>query len=154
MKLIRMTSGPILELGCGNFSTPFLHWTCFPTKRRLVTYESDPRYYKVFLAHIAGDKRNLQSDFHEVHLVSNWDDADLSKPWSIAFVDHAPGGRRMIEVQRLLHAEYVVAHDTEICRTLWKKAFVRYPYQYTYRASRPWTTVLSRTHNLEGFTIP
>jgi hypothetical protein len=154
MKLLPITTGPILELGCGNFSTPFLHWSCHPTKRRLVTYENNKNYYNIFLAPIAGNKRNLQNDFHEVHWVKTYDEVNYSEPWSIAFVDQDPGESRLESVVRLHHAEYVVVHDTELRRSLWKQSFARYPYQYTYRACRPWATLLSRTHDLKDFSIP
>lgn len=41
MEAVRRTAGPVLELGVGLYSTPVLHWLCYPTNRRLVSYDSD-----------------------------------------------------------------------------------------------------------------
>ena len=47
IKLVGETTGDILELGIGLYSTPFLHWSCFPNKRKLVSYESAEGYIKL-----------------------------------------------------------------------------------------------------------
>jgi hypothetical protein len=107
---MELTTGPVLELGCGLYSTNPLHWACFVPNRKLVTYENNPAYYEFLKAY--------ETDFHEVHCISLWDDIDISGPWSVAFVDNDPGpdepeDRRWREAVRLQHAEYVVFHDTE-----------------------------------------
>src|SRR5271157_2406306 len=87
VKLVMMTEGPILELGTGFFSTPMLHWLCAPTKRRLVSYESSEVFIEV--------AKNYMADFHEIHLVTNWDQVNLSQyNWDVALVDHGPGPQR------------------------------------------------------------
>lgn len=148
IKLVQMTSGSILELGCGPFSTFFLHWVCYPAKRRLVTYENNSRWF---------DFANLgKSDFHEVHCVDNLDAIDLSEPWSIAFVDHEPGTRRPVEMARLLHADYVVAHDTEnrSARKYGYPAVYRlFKYRFKYTDAYPHTSVFSNKHDLSRFTV-
>ena len=35
IKLMAMTSGDVLEVGTGIYSTPFLHWACFSQGRNL-----------------------------------------------------------------------------------------------------------------------
>jgi hypothetical protein len=103
--VIRRTDGPILELGVGFCSSPYLHWMCYPQKRRLVSYEGHPDFFEF--------ANSWQDTFHEVHCSADWDAADLSQSWSIAFVDHSPGERRAIETARLTHADFVVIHDSE-----------------------------------------
>ena len=105
IKLMSITSGSVLELGCGMYSTSYLHWECFRTKRRLVTYEHNPDYFK-FL-------KQCKGEYHEVNCINDWDSIDLSEPWSIAFVDHEPSERREHEIRKITHADYVVAHDTQ-----------------------------------------
>ena len=102
MKLVSMTNGPILELGSGTYSTPYLHWACAPTKRPLETYETNPEWWKMFTKY-------FHAGFHRTGLVSEWASVALDRPWDIAFVDH--DGMRSETVRRLLHAEYVVCHD-------------------------------------------
>ena len=159
MKLVPMTTGPILEMGCGMFSTPFLHWTCYQTGRRLVTYESDPKYFNDVLTGVQENLRNAHQEFHTVGLVTDWDAVDLSPAWSIAFVDHSPDRRRYLDLKRLTHAEYVVVHDTEPRRNNWRKhhwgeAFGLFKYRFQYDKALPETTILSNVHDVAGFTIP
>jgi hypothetical protein len=141
MKLVGMTDGPILELGSGTYSTPYLHWACAPTKRPLVTYETNPEWWKF--------TKDFQEDFHTVALVTDWSAANFDRPWSIAFVDH--DGVRSETVRRILHAEYIVCHDTENRGARrWGLLPVHrwFQWQWRYDAFRPCTTVFSNVHDL------
>lgn len=144
MKLFHITSfGPILELGSGIYSTAYLHWACYFTKRRLVTYENNPKYYNYALKY--------KSDYHEIHCIDDWDSIDISEPWSIAFVDHSPGERRGMEIKRLLHADYVVAHDTENSEAIkygYHKILNLFKYRYKFNEVRPHTTIFSNRFNV------
>jgi len=150
MKLVQMTTGPILELGYGMYSTHYLHWACYATKRPLVTYEGNPGWAEL--------AQQFQRDYHTVQYIENWDALDLSGPWSIAFVDHEDA-RRVPEARKLLHAEYVVLHDsdgsTDRKRTL-RFSSLRADYKYHFQCSgpRPHTAVFSNVHDLTEFTIP
>ena len=72
IKLVHMTDGPIIELGCGMYSTPFLHWACRPHGRLLTTYENNPEWFRFV-------KQFERDDYHKVVLVDNWDDIELEK---------------------------------------------------------------------------
>ena len=148
MKVVGMTTGDIVELGTGTNSTPFLHWSCYPTKRHLVSYDCQPKYFPY--------AEMFRDDFHEVHFVEDWDKIDLAKPWSVAFVDHSPNTRRIVDIKRLLHAEYVVVHDTENKRDKdygYSEIFPLFKYHYKYREVMPHTSVLSNVHDLSNFRI-
>jgi len=144
--LVQQTTGPILELGVGFCSSPYLHWVCYPTKRRLVSYENNPEYYKF--------AESWKDDFHEVHCIKDWGSIDLSEPWSIAFVDHEPGYRRAEEMKRLTHADYVVAHDTEN-RSDRKYRFSTihnlFKYRWKYNGANPKTSIFSNFHDVRDF---
>lgn len=147
MKAMSLTTGPVLEMGCGTYSTQYLHWACFPTKRKLVTYENNPRYFEYI--------QQFVRDFHEVRCVPNYADQDLSEPWAIAFVDCDPGPRRIV-VEKLLHAEYVICHDTEARASRghqYAPIFRQFKYTWKYDETRPHTTILSNFHDLNGFTV-
>lgn len=146
IKLVQMTTGPILELGSGFFSTSFLHWACFPTKRRLVSYENVPDYFPYLEA--------SKDDFHEVHCLPDWSGVDWSAPWTIAFVDNDPEPERRLLIPKLAHAEYVVVHDVERRRNGFDLVFAQFKYHFRWRGALPHTSVLSNTHDLRGFTIP
>jgi hypothetical protein len=147
MKLVSMTKGPILELGSGPYSTQYLHWACFPSKRPLVTYETNPEWFPF--------TKDFQDDFHTTSLVSDWSKVNFDHPWSIAFVDH--DGVRSETIRRLLHAEYVVCHDTENKGLRqWGMVPVKkwFRWNWRYEVTRPCTTIFSNTHDLTGFSIP
>jgi hypothetical protein len=137
-KMLSVTSGAVLELGGGMYSTPFLHWACFHDGRRLVTVEQDRRYERYLM-------QFSDPTFHQVIFVNSYDDFDLSESWSVAFADHSPCERRVVDIARLTHADYVVAHDADG----WTKGydypsiFPLFKYQWRYVKTRPSTIVFS-----------
>jgi len=146
MKAVQITSGPILELGCGLYSTTPLHWECFVPQRKLVTYENNPYYFEFLKAY--------ETPWHEVHCIDDWDAIDISGPWAVAFVDHAPGERRGIELGRVTHAEYVVCHDSEgrnDRRYHMSKAVPLYKYKFEYTGAYPHTSIYSNVHQVSEF---
>ena len=146
MKAVAETTGPILELGCGLYSTTPLHWACWLPKRKLVTYENNPAFFDFLKAY--------ETDYHEVHCIDDWDSIDLSGPWSVAFIDHEPPFRRGIELGRLTHAGYVVCHDSEGRNDrkygLSKSAGL-FRYSFEYKDAFPHTSIFSNTHDVKDF---
>ena len=148
IKLTSITTGPILELGSGMYSTPYLHWECYRTGRRLVTYEMVREFYDI--------AKSYENSFHKVVHVKDWDLVDFSGDWSVAFVDHEPGNRRGKDALRVGHADYVIAHDamkSELFKYGYDDAFDKFKYQFRYRGARPWTMVLSNKFDLKNFTV-
>ncbi len=112
IKVMSLTTGDVLELGIGYFSTPYLHYQCLLDKRHLVSYESDKGWIKRFATSDFYNHR-YQGEFHEFKFTANWDDADIEKPWDVVLVDHSPDFRRIIETKRLANfAKYIVIHDS------------------------------------------
>jgi hypothetical protein len=138
-----ITKGPILEMGCGNHSTNVLHELCLPTKRRLVSLETNSAWLDK-LSH-------LKSDFHQLLLVSDWGSFSLidEVEWSVVLVDHAPGERRKDDIIRLKdNAEYIVVHDTESpCYDL-VAAFAQFRCKYEYKVLGTEACALSDRHDL------
>ena len=105
IKVMSLTSGDVLELGTGVFSTPYLHYACLLAKRHLVSYDNDARwmhwvdYYK--------------GPYHEIKYVKKWEDADIEKPWDMVLVDHTPSIRRKEDIKRIANlAKYIIIHDS------------------------------------------
>lgn len=148
MKLVSITSGPIIEMGCGMYSTPYLHWACYATKRPLTTCESKPDWMDFI--------NQFANDFHKVINVPDWSLLDLSGQWSIGFVDHDPDETRINQISRMPHVEYVVAHDADN-RTErkyhYRKAMRFFKYCYTYSGARPNTAIWSNVHDLCNMVI-
>lgn len=142
-KVVSLTTGPILELGVGYCSSPYLHWMCNPTRRPIVSYENNPSYYDF--------AKQWEDTFHQVLCVTEWDGIDLSGPWSVAFVDHEPPHRRAVETSKLTHAEFVVIHDTENSqnRKYRISTVIRlYKYHWKWTGAVPHTSVLSNLHDV------
>lgn len=81
------TTGPVLELGIGYFSTPHLHALCTAQRRWLVSVEDNPEWYQLFARY--------ESNLHSLRLVDYRNAlVEMSaKRWSVVFVDHSPGGK-------------------------------------------------------------
>ena len=148
-RIIEKTDGPILELGIGLYSTPYLHYACLPTKRKLVSYDNSEGWVRYF--------RDCRTDFHEVNHIDDWDKLPINNFYDVVFVDHAPARRRITEVRRLVdHADYVVIHDSNGRFENWYHYSLIYPlfkYQYEYGVLMPHTTVLSNLHDVRNLKI-
>lgn len=148
-KLVEITDGPILELGVGIYSTSYLHWACFPTKRKLYSFESAEGWIRYF--------KDCQSDFHEVIFIDDWDKLEINKFWDIAFIDHDPNERRHIEVKRLANnAKYIILHDSEPehdSKYKYSEIYPLFKYRFDYTLCKPYTTVLSNFVDLKNLII-
>jgi hypothetical protein len=143
MRVMPITTGPVLEMGVGIGSTPFLHWACYE-KRRLVSYDNNEKYYHLMRGHNYG--------LHEMHLVDDWDKADILHPWDVVFIDHAPNERRHIDVLRLKDlAKYIVIHDTNPRyddRYHYSRIYPEFKYIRLYHVARTHVGVLSNFKDL------
>ena len=103
-QVISTTDGKIVEYGTGLVSTPLLHWLCYPKKRELVSFESDPYFFEI--------AKQYSYFWHEVIKVDSYDTLDLPE-CEVAFVDSFPHDRRGEIVERLKDkAKIIVVHDT------------------------------------------
>jgi len=137
IKVMELTEGPVLELGMGLYSTPFLHFACYK-KRYLVSYETDKHCYEM--------NKDCDMSNHEVKYVKDWDHAMIDRGWDVVLVDHAPSQRRVIEITKLANiAKFIVIHDTQrnsrFCDL--DKIWPLFKYRFDYKKAIPWTTVVS-----------
>lgn len=152
LEVMKRTTGDVLELGPGVFSTPVLHWLCRTQKRNLLTIETDPlwsrfcsKYYRT------GNHKHLQVD--------NWDLAKeaIDKPWDVVLVDHSPSERRVEEIKILANqAKYIVIHDSNLEKEKeyhYETIYPLFKYVYHFREVEPNTSVLSNFVNLDNFSI-
>jgi hypothetical protein len=145
IKLVNMTTGPILEYGGGMYSSVFLHWACHAKSRMLVTLENRWEYYKKI--------RNLRCDYHDIQFVKEWSNDICLGKWSIVLIDHGPGYRRENDAKKYLDSEYVVLHDSNEESYGYKNVFPLFKYRFDYIKAFPNTSVLSNIHDLKDFTI-
>jgi hypothetical protein len=100
LEMVCSTSGPVLEIGCGHYSTPILHAVLKPSGRALVSIESKLDWLRQFI--------HLQSEHHQ--LIHSTRLAECDRQWSVVFVD---GLDRVSMIQRFRDkAEFIVVHDS------------------------------------------
>lgn len=102
VRVMSLTSGAVLELGTGIYSTPFLHWACYPKKRELISYENNEQFFRAF--------QDYQEDFHKVFLADKF--LPPERHFDVVFIDHFPQADRMVQLERFVKsANYVIVHD-------------------------------------------
>lgn len=157
LTIVAHTAGPILELGCGDFSTPLLHAVCRPQKRYLLSTDTSKEWLDLFL--------DLETQWHHFQYVpvyeNDWD--SNPKPelwnlvgqaihWSVVLVDHRPGERRIIDIIRLReHADIFVVHDTQQETYGYELVLNTFKYQYVYKRYATTTTIVSDNIDISSF---
>lgn len=89
---------PVLELGCGDGSSPFLQQYCKDNNLELFSYDYDYNWARKYGA---------------TH-VTNWETIPWMKEYGVALVDHSPGHHRKEALKKLHHVKIVVLHDSEV----------------------------------------
>lgn len=144
MTVVAHTTGPILELGCGDFSTPLLHAACSGSQRLLVTTENNKMWMNYFL--------DMANNWHKFILVNDWNKIGNDTHWSVVFVDNAPGGQRIVDIARLRkNTDIFVAHDTEDVFYNYNSILPTFKYRYTYKRYPVTTTVVSDVIDVRTF---
>lgn len=157
MEVMERTTGDVLELGPGVFSTPVLHWLCKKMKRRLLTIENDEKWFNFCRRYYQSSHR--QPIRHRFIFVKNWDDASdpINKEWDVVLVDHSPSKRRVVEIRKLAGlAKYIIIHDSDEQKERVYHYSTIYPlfkYRYDFKEVEPATTVLSNFIDLKDFTV-
>lgn len=112
---LQHTTGNVLELGCGDYSTPLLH--ALRGERLVLSVDSNPEWVARY--------QNLHAPGkHHVVSIADWDRffrEQMERPWGLALVDHAPGDRRAADIAKLVNVvEVLVIHDTDASCYGWK----------------------------------
>jgi len=106
------TTGDVLELGMGFFSTPYLHYQCLLSKRKLVSYDNDVGWVRNY-AESDYQHYLYRGEYHEIKLAEDWSTIDIEKPWDVVLVDQTPDLARKETVKRLANlAKYIIIHDS------------------------------------------
>jgi hypothetical protein len=149
MRVMEASFGRVVEFGAGFFSTPYLHWKTYLQQRKLVTFENNLEFVKLF--------DRYKTDWHEVIAVTDWDSIDLSGDWSVALIDHAPKGRRIDEINRIANTcNFIVVHDTEGRRENvfhYYATLSKFKYRKDFTSVRPHTCVVSNLINLNALSF-
>jgi len=144
------TTGDVLELGPGVFSTPLLHWLCEKQKRNLLTIETDSKWARFC-------SQYYRTDYHKHLWVENWNLAKdaISKPWGVALIDHSPSERRPEEIAILApFAKYIIVHDADDRKDKeYHLSTIKHLFKYYWRFDKvePATAVFSNFVDLTDF---
>lgn len=100
LELTAGSSFPVVEYGCGDGSTEYIRGYCLERGRKFETYETAKEW---------AEKCNST-------YIERWEASTVfSGPFSVAFIDLAPGEYRKIALSQLKNvAEIIVVHDTEL----------------------------------------
>jgi len=139
---VNHTTGPVVELGCGAYSTPVLHALC--QGRELLSLDYNADWYACF--------KRFGRGSHTLGHVTNWAaEPRIDRAWDVALVDHAPGIRRVPEIKRLkaAGARLIVIHDTEHRSYDYEPTLATFKHRLEWRPYSPWASVVSDIDNLE-----
>ena len=143
------TTGDVLELGTGVFSTPYLHYACILAKRNLVSYENFKEWYEFM--------KTYENKYHKVNFVDKYADASVDKLWDIVLIDQTPDYSRSEEAIRLKDlAKYIIIHDSNPSNykvTHYDKLYQHFKYKMDWHGDKNRATVLSNFIDLEDFWL-
>jgi hypothetical protein len=141
---------PVLELGCGDGSTPFLRKYCADNGLALRSFDSNKEWAKKM----------------DVAHCPNWDTMEwfYKQRYSVVLVDESPGEHRKVSIELFLrypeHAKILVVHDSE--PKGWNASdyqvrplFDRFKYVLDYESPKPgaWATAVSNFINVRKFEV-
>ena len=135
---------PVLEMGCGEGSTPYLMQYLKTDKRKLISYDYSKEW----------------ADKYNANYVTDWD-AIEHENYSVILIDHSPGERRHLDVIKLANkCDYMIIHDSEPAATgyMLDKVWHLFPYRRNLKTEGAWATIVSTKHEIpeiiiKGFTI-
>lgn len=152
------TTGPVLEFGCGDYSTPILNAVCKAQNRPLITTDTDRVWLNLFKdLELKNGQGEFSHTFKYIKVFDNdwdtnpkpemWDSVGSEYPrYGVVFIDHRPGERRKVDIYRMKdNAEIIVVHDTETKSYDYESVFGFFKYRYDYIRYSTYTTVLSNT---------
>lgn len=125
------TTGSILELGCGDYSTPILHAICKAQNRLYKVQSSTPEW---------------ACRYKDVELV-DWETwTPPEGPWGMVFMDSdEKTWNRVKRIPSLKgFTNTVVVHDADVMmqREGWPKAAESFPDITIFQTYKPWTAVM------------
>jgi hypothetical protein len=132
---VARTTGPVLELGCGYGSTPFLHELC--GHRPLLTVDTSAEWLALFAS--------MQSDTHKFQ---SWQGVPAGE-WDVVLVDSTLPERLEALDGLRNRARLIVLHDSENETRDYRDLLRRYAFRYDDTSTIPNTSVLSMVDDLQ-----
>lgn len=133
---LQLTKGLVIELGMGKGSTNQLHEYCYQEGRELRSYDYDQEWAEAYY--------HLRTELHTIEHCPDWN--KISIECDLLFVDHSPGERRWVDIERAANkAKIIVIHDSEPEATgyMLDKVWPLFKYRKDYTKFPAWTTMVS-----------
>jgi len=134
---LKATKGNVVEFGSGHGSTKYLKKYCEDTKRTFESYDNNKEW-----ANKTGST-----------LIEDWSSIDVKG--GIILIDHAPGERRYIDIERLKDKfDIIVIHDSEPVGAgnyMFGKIWHLFKYRVDVKCDGAWATAVSNKIDLESF---
>jgi len=143
MGCVVKAGGPVLEMGCGYYSTPMLHYLCSAMGLDLTSADTSLEWLARF--------QSLSRDWHSFVHVEDWAKCSLfDGRWGVVLMDHGNARRRPRDTRRLAgKADMIVCHDSDNTKMEYDEVLSEFKYRFDFKLFRPWTTVVSNHHDLE-----
>lgn len=147
MACTAVCEGPVLEIGCGHFSTPCLHALCSALGLHLVTTELDDSWRKQFMDFATATHSVLkQTD----ELLEQF----AQRQWGLVLVDDWPDTRMDRLNMFFDSARFVLFHDANFpdYKDVLEAWVASHPCHHrTYTKYGPYTLAVSKTHPIPEF---
>ena len=138
---LQQTTGPVLELGSGWFSTPLV--SAFATDRLVRTVESDRDWHERICRICT--HQPITEHRHQIVYVPDYADAPVDDhEWAVVLLDHEPPARRGVDAARVRdRCRLMIGHDSQHPAYGYGPVFDTYQHRLTDERLMPWTTVVS-----------
>lgn len=136
---LQATSGKVVEYGSGYGSTQYLRKYCNDTNRLFESYDNGEEWAKI----------------HDSKYIPNNDWDSVNPTGGVVLIDHAPGERRWIDIQKLKDSfQILVIHDSEPIgagdyklENIWHL----FKYRVDVKCDGSWASAVSNTIDLSKF---
>lgn len=150
IKAVEKTTGDILELGTGIFSTPYLRYMAMLYNRQVFSVENYKEWYDFMLKYWEPNKN------HHIYFVDDYSKTSINVPlWDVVLIDQTPDSSRAEEIIRLKdRAKYIIIHDSNPSNykvTGYDKIYPLFKYKTDWHGDKNRTTILSNLVDLEDF---
>lgn len=136
LDLTKESVHPVMELGAGDGSTPYLRDYCRESGREFISWDSDKHWGEQW------DSQHTES----------WHNPKVYGKRSVVLVDQGPGEDRKESIKILQQdAEIIVVHDAEPDNENCYQLYTIYPlfkYKILTKGEKVWTAALSNQINL------
>lgn len=148
--LLSKTTGPIIELGSGHYSTPLLNYHSKISGRFVLSVDTNREWNDYFA-------NNFHAENHKFYCTDNRliSNIFLSSPWGtqywdIAFIDCGPDIDRIKCLELFRNkARFIIIHDTEPAARVysWGNIFDSFPHKFYWDFYGNGTSVVSMSES-------